>query len=893
MRNFLLYITLLFSFPLCGQVENEKVIQIVDHLISANLHIEALTAIERAIADQPNKKDYHLINKKTEVLIALGYVDLAQEVLNDLGQEPLAEIDKAITFTNHGYLLTNKGRNDLAIENFQRANEIFTNIGLGESKESARNLGLLGLTYLYAGKYKQAESFELRSLQIRESLFGNKNEYVAAGYNDMGLVYSPTDPDKALEYYDMALASYEALYGKDHPKIAIGNTNIGILYQGLELYGDAINSFESALEIWKKTYPEGHPNQAFVQRNLGQTYNLMGDQKVAMEFFELALSGYRKAYGEKHPDIASTLNQMGYLRLNQDEYEEAITYLQEALIANVPPFANKDQSTNPHIKEFYNGNVLLYSLHIKAKTLENKYYGKTLKLSDLLISLNTLLSADSLIDKLRQSSLDESDKIALGSIANEVYEDGVHVAIMISENVIKSKKYKEFGFYFAEKSKAAVLQASIADSEAKSFAGIPEDLLQDEKKLKAEIAFHVQKLAQKPAEEEEDKFRKSLFNLNAQYAAFTKKLETDFPNYFNLKYRQTNTTSSDLQGLIDDETAIISYMLAENLNQLYVFVITKKRMNIYHSTLDKDYEKYVRGFNNALFFNHLDVYNKSVSQLSKLLVPRIPKSVQRLIIIPSGRLGTIPFEALSESAKITWTAFHEVPFLIKKYGISYEFSAGLLNQKGVNEYPNKSPSVFLCAPVKFPAKDQLAELPGTEKEVSVISDLFGGNVKSIVTFNEANETAIKSGNLAMYDYLHFATHGIVDEMEPELSCIFLSESKDEDGSLYTGEIFNLELNAEMVVLSACQTGLGKLSKGEGVIGLSRALAYAGARNIIVSFWTVADESTTEMMTDFYKIRLSNPTLSFSEALQKAKLNMITQGKFSSPYYWAPFVLIGQ
>jgi CHAT domain-containing protein len=123
--------------------------------------------------------------------------------------------------------------------------------------------------------------------------------------------------------------------------------------------------------------------------------------------------------------------------------------------------------------------------------------------------------------------------------------------------------------------------------------------------------------------------------------------------------------------------------------------------------------------------------------------------------------------------------------------------------------------------------------------------------------------------------------------------VFLrSDSESEDGNLYSGEIYNLHLNANLVTLSACQTGLGKISKGEGVIGLSRALVYAGARNIIVSFWSVADESTSELMTNFYQTLLQKQNVSFSEGLRESKLELIRKGKYAAPYYWAPFILIG-
>jgi CHAT domain-containing protein len=134
---------------------------------------------------------------------------------------------------------------------------------------------------------------------------------------------------------------------------------------------------------------------------------------------------------------------------------------------------------------------------------------------------------------------------------------------------------------------------------------------------------------------------------------------------------------------------------------------------------------------------------------------------------------------------------------------------------------------------------------------------------------------------------------VVDEKNPELSRIFLqSGNSNEDGNLYSGEIYNLQLNANLVTLSACQTGLGKISKGEGVIGLSRALVYAGAKNIIVSFWSVADESTSELMQNFYKELLNKNNGNYTASLRNAKLSLIASEKYAAPYYWAPFILIG-
>jgi CHAT domain-containing protein len=206
-----------------------------------------------------------------------------------------------------------------------------------------------------------------------------------------------------------------------------------------------------------------------------------------------------------------------------------------------------------------------------------------------------------------------------------------------------------------------------------------------------------------------------------------------------------------------------------------------------------------------------------------------------------------------------------------------------------------TPAILLCAPVSFPVNDQLNDLPGTEAEVKAISGLFQSKSFKNASYvhQDASEQLIKSDKIGDYNLLHFATHGVVDENNPELSRVFLqSSSEAEDGNLFAGEIYNLKLRANLVTLSACQTGLGKISKGEGVVGLSRALAYAGAQNILVSFWSVGDASTAALMTDFYGHLLGGNNQDYSRNLRKAKLDLIQKADFSAPYYWAPFVLIG-
>lgn len=203
-----------------------------------------------------------------------------------------------------------------------------------------------------------------------------------------------------------------------------------------------------------------------------------------------------------------------------------------------------------------------------------------------------------------------------------------------------------------------------------------------------------------------------------------------------------------------------------------------------------------------------------------------------------------------------------------------------------------------------PAKMQglpLARLGGTKVEADQIGKLVkaSGSQADLWLDLEASEGNLETRDLSRYQFLHIATHGLLNAERPQFTGLVLSlvGNKNDDGFLRTDEVFNLRLGSPLVILSACETGLGKQKRGEGVMGLTRAFMYAGAPTVGVSLWSVADKSTADLMTDFYK-RLLAPGASASSvvtpssAMRGAQLAMIAGKKHSAPFYWAPFVLVG-
>ncbi|HSZ24199.1 MAG TPA: CHAT domain-containing tetratricopeptide repeat protein [Cytophagaceae bacterium] len=808
---------------------------------------------------------------------------------------------EAVLLNQLGFAYLNKGRNDLALENFKKSLDIFNSLSNANKIEFASCYENLGIANWNAMNNELALEHLQKSLQLRKNVYGEGHPEVADAYNNIGLVYTANDPDKALGYYIKALEVYEKVYGSSHPKVIRTYNNIAIIQRKQKKYDEALGNFQKALSVWEQNDKNRNPTVAFVYTNVAQLYYDKGELSKAMDFQLKALEIYKENYGAKHPEIAVIYNQIGSIYSSQNNFKEALKSYQEAICANVSNFDNKNVEKNPSMNHYYNAVTLLYSLQSKAHTLETQYHSKTLKMKDLQLSLTTFYSCDTLIEKIRKVQTNKNDKIELGKIAASVYEDAIRVCISLKNGGIHKKTYEEQAFYFSEKSKAAILLEAISESDAKHFASIPDSLLENEKNIKSEISFYEQKLAEKSDPMKEQFNRDKLFSLNREYENFISKMERQFPEYYNLKYNIKTTSVKSIQKLLDDASVLISYFIAEESKRVYIFYISNKKLNVYDVPENNQLTKLLIGYRNSIRLDAEQIYLETAQQLYKQLFPfSIHPSLEKMIIIPDGKLGTIPFESL-QTHKInpTKTTPSQYPYLIKKCAVVYSYSANLFEQTML-KISSTNESLFLCAPISFSGFEghYLNDLPSTNDEVNSIKKMFSEKGITCKSYKgkDVQESMIKSGELERYKFLHFATHGIVNENNPELSEIYLSPdtTKKEDGNLYSGEIYNLKMNADLVTLSACQTGLGKVQRGEGIIGLTRALLFAGAKNLIVSLWSVSDKSTSLLMIDFYEEMLKNPTAAYyGKSLQTAKLKMIQECQYSRPYFWAPFILVGR
>lgn len=369
-----------------------------------------------------------------------------------------------------------------------------------------------------------------------------------------------------------------------------------------------------------------------------------------------------------------------------------------------------------------------------------------------------------------------------------------------------------------------------------------------------------------------------------------------------------------------DKQTLVEFFLGENRS--IAWYLTPKDVSVEILPGRKDLEKTVRKYLDVLTTNPNNMYierdlsrvRERGEELFSILLGRFSKQIEsgeRVIVVPDGLLYYLPFEAL----------IHNGRYLVEDHVISYIPSASTLalwqDSSGGLKTGDKMDLLAFGDPAfevesntssrKRQRSDlkniaqhlrisrgRFPPLPSTRDEVQYIASLFPPDRRKIFLGKASTEEAVKREPLNHYRRLHFATHSLIDEKSPSRSAVVLALADDpeEDGLLELGEISDLDLDCDLVVLSSCQTGRGQLLTGEGIVGLSRAFLHAGAQSLVVSLWNVNDISTGQLMKGFYQQTASNVSNAF--ALREAKLQMLHSSKGTRhPYYWAPFILTGK
>lgn len=491
------------------------------------------------------------------------------------------------------------------------------------------------------------------------------------------------------------------------------------------------------------------------------------------------------------------------------------------------------------------------------------------------MAIESYRNSISVIEQIRGNLTIEEFKSIYFDSKREVYDRLINL-------LIKSQKPAD-AFRYSEQARARAFYDILANKKIDFRGAVKGDLVSLEQEKRTEIQKLYQLLQKGETGTSETEGTRSADNMNIrsalseardEYAELVQKIKLNNPSYAEM-IAVSPAELSDMQSRLDDKSAMIAYWISNE--KLIMWLVTHtKVISREVSVSNNDLTALVERTRKVIKSNSPDECNSNLSELYQLIIEPIANDIRQfsnLIIIPNGTLHFLPFQALINSSG---------EYLIQKFNILYAPSASvhiLCNDRLI-----RTGSKFMGVALADISVGNNVGLPGTEAELKKILPLFGDNISTFGT--ESTETFVKE-NASDYNFIHFATHGTYNFSQPLYSSLIFPPSVEDDGRLYVHEVLEMDINAKLVTLSACETGLGNISQGDELTGLSRAFLLAGSSTVIVSLWSVADYPTALLMTNFYGYLKDHP---LQEALTLAQRDVIKV--FSQPLYWSPFILIG-
>jgi CHAT domain-containing protein/Tfp pilus assembly protein PilF len=785
---------------------------------------------------------------------------------------------------------------------------------------------VLGNVYDEIGDYFQGIKYLLLARDLFRQRFHQRPYMLAGLENDLAIVFRHAgELDSAIQHGRQATAIILSLGlpdAEDSLTLANYYNTLGAAYEANDELAPAREYYEKALALHTGASADNLARESMNLNNLGIVYRRLGH-------FELAENALRRAIainleqGEARR-LAGNYHNLGEVFFDAGRLNEALRFQHLAMRQLAPDFEPEPEGQGvPAIQELAGQELLFLDYGAAlAKALLHRYR-QTGQADDLAHAQSACDSLALMIDRLRFSYLADDSKINLATTTRPVFETGIQICLARYQ-VTGEQNYLHKAFDYSEKSKALALLEAIKDAKAKNF-GLPEHALRREKALKQEIArlenqLQEEKWRARPDRARLEKLQSDLLRLQRDMETVVETLEREYPDYFRLKYQIKTTGVADLrrdtQLLAPDQT-LLSYFLGNDY--LYVFTISGRHFQMDTIALDfplrawvdqmrQGISDFARGGDAALA-----LYRESAQSLyNKLIAPVAGVLSKQLILVPDDVLGLLPFEALLSALppEAESRRFHAYPYLIKDRQISYSYSATLLAEtRHMAPSSTCASSVLAFAPMFLRDDYRYSDQPLANRggvgglSTSGLSPLY---------FNEAEARALRqfarvrivNGERARkarfsdlapkYRFIHIATHGVADNEQPDYSFIAFAQPADTlmiEELLFARELYNLSLCAEMVVLSACETGIGKIRKGEGIVSLARGFSYAGARSIVTTLWRISDQQSQALIEGFYR-RLSEGR-SKDEALRQAKLDYVNrESPLAHPYYWAGFIPIG-
>ncbi len=680
--------------------------------------------------------------------------------------------------------------------------------------------------------------------------------------------------DSAIVYYHQGIRASKDI----DQSTAIANycINIGVCHNELKTYDSAIYYYHKARQISISLSDSVLLSNSYL--GLGETYTASRPElrDSAQLYLSESLHIRRKIYGEIHSKTALAYRSLANYYWKFHQFDSAFLYIQKSLISFFDELeSDKSIFVNPVVESLKNDRYANMVLVDKGKMLIDYYYLNPDKTNYLQTALETFIVASEAITINRKSFQEEGSKLFSLNHYNHILEGILECVYLLSRKELSSEHIK-YAYQTMEVSKAVLLTESIAQASLESNVGLPDSLLQIENQLKSQMAY---------AKRMHDSI--AIDSMARRQNWFKQILASRFSDYYQVNYRDEQSSIIELQKLIGKNEMIVEYFWGTNA--VYALGVTKHEVNFISIEKDEDIVlQYVEDLTSPPDFEHLQeqftsycLHSHEVFQ--KFLSPILSKDshITRLTIIPDGPLVYIPFESIIIEAPLYDAInYQQLNYLIRDFEISYAYSSKWLSQSRSSKTILSNPSVLTFA---YAGKN---ELIGTGEESQFIQSSFMGKLFSGKHATKNNFLEGAKG----FDIIHLAIHGQANVNDRERSMLIFNSDRGYD-TLYANKIYDANLNNKITVLASCESGIGKLQRGEGVYSIARAFAYKGSKSIIMSQWKINDESTAELMKSFYK-KLKNS--STSQALHQTKINYLenTDSLSAHPYNWAGLLAIG-
>ena len=851
---------------------------------------------------------------------------------------------EGMALSSIGAIYDEMDEKEKALENYQRALALRREVK--DRRGEAATLHNMGALYKDLHEYSTALGYFQQALTINTALGNRKGESVTC--NMMGAVYEMRgEMQTSLDYYNRALTLNRA--DGDRRGQAVVLNNIGYTYGRLGETTLSLDQFQQALALMRAVGDKWE--EAAALDNIGKAWFTLGDRTKSLDHLTQALA-LRQRLGNRRGE-AITLHNLGRLAESQGDRQRAFDYYQQSLTLHRAVNDRREESYTLHnlgrlYEETGDRNKALDHLtraETIARELGDRIGETTILYSLALLERNRNNLAGSRVVLERAIAIAESVRTTLSSQAlrtsylasvEQIYRLYVEVLMKLGQDPAQHG-LRELAFEAAERRRARSLLELLAESRGGIQRGVDAALLEKQRGTQERLNAKEQRRMQlvqarsDPARLEE--VDREIRALAAEYDQARAQIRARNPRFASFMDPQPVRLAEIRRQILDADTLLLEYSLGEE--QSHAWLISSTGIRTYALPKRAEIEAQARKVHEWLAAPNRLPQPDSLGTLARMVLAPMREELghHRLLVVADGALEMVPFGVLPDPGATAPNApsqplavNHELvslpsastlavlrrenagwPTLTRKAPMTVAMLADpVFSQDDARVARAQAAAQAVAPPLTGPLSRALAEtgvdsariprLPGTRREAAAIRALLpASGYREALDFAASRET-IGGREVAEAGIVHVATHGLLNTVHPELSGLVLSlvdaQGQARDGFLRLHEIYNLELKAGLVVLSACQTGLGKEIRGEGLVGLTRGFMYAGSPRVMASLWKVDDRATAELMKLFYQEILGAAGRTPAAALRSAQVAMWKSKTWNDPYYWAAFTLQG-